>query len=80
MPQDKKYFDSAEWAMNKEAAGKKGPQGPGGVGAGAGLAPGPGAPASAPDGDVLPPKLEPSEKVASRRVSHLDGSPDGPKS
>lgn len=55
-----KFFDSADWAMNKEAAAKQGPDG---------------AAAGAEGGQAvqeqLRPKLEPTPLPA-RRISHLD--------
>ncbi|KAG1658170.1 hypothetical protein FOA52_006931 [Chlamydomonas sp. UWO 241] len=51
-----KFFDSADWAMNKEAAAKTGQHGQ---------------PAPAPAEEALKPKLEPTPLPA-RRISHLD--------
>uniref|UniRef100_A0A7R9V186 Negatively light-regulated protein n=1 Tax=Chlamydomonas euryale TaxID=1486919 RepID=A0A7R9V186_9CHLO len=51
-----KFFDSADWAMNKEAAAKTVP---------------PGQPAPPPAEEALKPKLEPTPLPA-RRISHLD--------
>ncbi|KAL6753756.1 hypothetical protein V8C86DRAFT_2720451 [Haematococcus lacustris] len=52
-----KFFDSADWALNKEAAAKQAP-------------PGAAAPQPVPE-EQLKPKLEPTP-IPARRVSHLD--------
>ncbi|KAJ9511148.1 hypothetical protein QJQ45_013233 [Haematococcus lacustris] len=55
--QEHKFFDSADWALNKEAAAKQAP-------------PGAAAPQPVPE-EQLKPKLEPTP-IPARRVSHLD--------
>lgn len=51
-----KFFDSADWALNKEQAGQPG-NNPGGQ--------------QEPPQPQLPPKLEPTP-IPARRISHLD--------
>mmetsp|Transcript_16534 Transcript_16534/g.28330 ORF Transcript_16534/g.28330 Transcript_16534/m.28330 type:complete len:107 (+) Transcript_16534:77-397(+) len=58
MAKEQKFFDSADWALNKEAASKSVPGQPG-------------PPPPVPADEKLVPKLEPTAPLP-RRVSHLD--------